>query len=74
MKLQSESGMGTEQRNSSESHLFSLRLWAEEIDRDQFEWRGQIRAVASGEIHYFRDADSLYGVLMSMLADADMKL
>ena len=48
------------------SHLFTLRLWPEALGDGQFEWRGQVRHLASGETHYFRE----WPVLVAFLQDA----
>jgi hypothetical protein len=49
------------------SHLFSMRLWPEEMDDGQIEWRGQVQHVLSGETHYFRDWSTLVGHLLTLL-------
>ena len=36
------------------SHLFTIRLWQEQIDSQQTEVRGKVRHVLSGETQYFR--------------------
>ena len=38
----------------SQVHLFTLRLWAEEMDTDHIEWRGKVQHLLTGEAHYFR--------------------
>jgi hypothetical protein len=37
------------------SHLFTMRLWIEELGHGQREVRMQIRHVLSGETRYFRE-------------------
>ena len=37
---------------ASHSHLFTLRVWAEEIGDNQQEWRGKLQHVPSGETRY----------------------
>lgn len=49
------------------SHLFTVRLWAEEIGNGQIEWRGRVQHVASGEAHYFRDWPTLIAHLLKIL-------
>lgn len=46
-----------------------LRLWPEEIDGDQVEWRGQVQHVTSGETRYFRDWSTLVALLQQMLPE-----
>jgi hypothetical protein len=53
------------------SHLFTLRLWAEEIGDEQTEWRGEVRHVTSGETRYFRDWSTLVTLLLAMLPGAE---
>lgn len=57
--------------SSRQSHLFTLRLWAEEIEDGQTEWRGRVHYVTTDEVRYFRDWPSLIPVLLSMLRDAE---
>jgi hypothetical protein len=51
----------------SESHLFTVRVWAEKLEADQTEWRGQIRDVVTGETRYFREWAALVKVLVELL-------
>ena len=44
---------------SSGSHLFTLRVWQEDLGDGQIEWRGQIKHVLSGETRYFRRCSEL---------------
>ena len=60
----------TQNLPSHRSHLFTLRLWAEEIGEGQTEWRGRVQHVTSGEVHYFRDWPSLIAHLLKMLTAA----
>jgi hypothetical protein len=55
------------------SHLFTLRLWAEEMGDDQTEWRGEVRHVTSGETRYFREWSTLVTLLLAMLPGAGDK-
>ena len=41
------------------NQLFSVHIWAEEIDDEQVEWRGRITSATSSEIVYFRTWDAL---------------
>ncbi len=41
------------------SHLFTLRVWCEDLGDGKVEWRGQVRHVLSGRVSYFRDWLSL---------------
>ena len=36
------------------SHLFTVRVWGEELTDDKREWRGKVQHVSSGEAFYFR--------------------
>jgi hypothetical protein len=49
------------------SHLFTVRLWAEELGDGQTEWRGQVQHVLSGETRYFRDWAALVEFVRAML-------
>lgn len=41
------------------SHLFTLRLWPENMGSGQTDWRGKVQHVNSGEARYFRDWPTL---------------
>jgi hypothetical protein len=56
-----------------QSHLFTLRLWAEEVEEGQTEWRGRVHYVTSDEVRYFRDWPSLIPLLLAMLRDGEQK-
>ena len=49
------------------THLFTVRLWLEELGEGQTEWRGEVHAVVSGERRYFRDWPTLVAFLQAML-------
>jgi len=53
------------------SHLFTIRVWQEEVKKDQVEWRGKVQLVTSGEVRYFREWKSLVPLLTAMLAEMD---
>ncbi len=53
------------------SHLFTIRVWKEEIGPGQTEWRGKVQLVASGEVRYFRDWAGLVPLLIAMLSELD---
>lgn len=51
----------------SPSHLFTLRLWQEDLGADQNDWRGRLKHVLSGDTHHFRDWSTLVDSLLAML-------
>lgn len=55
------------------SHLFTVRVWQEEIEADRLEWRGQVQLLNSGEVRYFREWAGLAPLLLSMLAEAETR-
>ena len=36
------------------SHLFTVRVWREELAENRWEWRGKVQRVDNGEAFYFR--------------------
>ena len=50
------------------SHLFTVRLWLEELGDGQTEWRGQVQHVLSSERRYFRDWATLVEVMTAVLS------
>jgi hypothetical protein len=59
--------MGDHHHSYHPAHLFTLRLWSEELDKGEAEWRMQLRSVETGQTHHFRDWPSLVGLLLTML-------
>lgn len=55
-----------------QSHLFTVRLWAEDLGDGRAEWRGKVERVMSGEAHYFRDWQTLISLLVTMLPDVQI--
>ncbi len=53
-----------EQRREHTSHLFTLRIWQEELGNGEMEWRSRVHHVMSGEVRYFRDWPSLIAFLL----------
>lgn len=47
--------------------LFTVRLWSEEIDAGQFEWRGEVKKITNGQTYYFRDWATLVQLIVKML-------
>ena len=41
------------------SHLFTLRLWLEDLGDGNADWRGKVLYVNNGEACYFRDWQTL---------------
>lgn len=60
----------TSEGTCSHMHLFTVRLWSEALGDGQYEWRGQVQHVLSGESRYFREWTVLVAYLQTMLATA----
>ena len=58
-------------RQQHHSHLFTVRLWLENLGAGRAAWRGQVQHVLSGETHYFRDWPRLIALLRAMLPFAE---
>jgi hypothetical protein len=54
---------------SPHSHLFTVRVWEEEIEADSTELRGKVQMFPSGEVRYFREWATLVPLLRTMLAE-----
>lgn len=48
-------------------HLFTLRLWQEDLGNGEAEWRGRVQNVASGDTVFFRDWSSLVSTLQRLV-------
>jgi len=53
------------------SHLFTLRLWREDLGHSQTEWRGEVHDVVSGEVRYFRTWPALLTLVQAMLPEQE---
>lgn len=60
-------GSGQPERRS---HLFTVRLWQEELSDGQLEWRGKVQLLGENQVRYFRDWAALIPLLLSMLRNA----
>ncbi len=49
------------------SHLFTVRVWQEELGGGQAEWRGRAQDIATGNAAYFRDWPGLIAVLSRLV-------
>ena len=65
-----EKDMGVEKLRTYPSHLFTIRVWQEEIAADESEWRGRIQIFPNGDVHYFREWNTLLPLLLTMLAES----
>ena len=61
----------TERTASHHSHLFTVRLWKEELGDGQFEWRGETQHVMSGACCFFREWAKLVEFLVAKLEDLE---
>jgi hypothetical protein len=59
------------QRLMQRSHLFTVRLWSEPVGDGQYEWRGRVQHVLSGEWRYFREWPALERYVMEKLQELD---
>jgi hypothetical protein len=56
---------------SPHAHLFTVRVWREDLGGGQHEWRGKVQHVTSGEARYFRTWSALRAFLRDMLPTFD---
>ncbi len=54
------------------SHLFTLRLWPEDLGAGQVDWRGKVQHVNSGETRYFRDWPTLEAFVEGLLRGSEL--
>jgi hypothetical protein len=57
-------------RQRPHSHLFTVRVWEEEVEDGQSEWRGKVQLLSSGEVRYFRQWAALAPLLVTMLSES----
>lgn len=53
------------------SHLFTVRVWQEEVGHDQMEWRGKVHLITNGNVCYFRGWEGLVSLLITMLSELE---
>lgn len=62
--------MSTDRTHGSPtSHLFTVRIWEEEMGPEQTELRGKVQLLTTGETRYFREWAQLVPLLRMMLAE-----
>lgn len=49
------------------SFVFTVRVWREALSSQQFEWRGQVEFLSTGEQVFFRTWQGLIEILQSFL-------
>jgi len=54
------------------SNLFLLRIWCEDLGEGQFEWRGRVQHILSGESRFFRRWEELETFLRTFDNPADL--
>lgn len=59
---------GTPGPSGHGSHLFTLRLWLEDLGGGETDWRGKVQHVNSGEARYFRDWPTLEAFVEGLLS------
>jgi hypothetical protein len=53
------------------SHLFTVRIWREELGAGRVEWRGKVQHALSGEARYFREWAELIAFVREQVGDTD---
>ena len=52
------------------SHLFTVRIWSEDLGDGRADWRGKVQHALSGETRYFRDCPSVVAFLLALVPPA----
>jgi hypothetical protein len=60
----------TESRNPH-AHLFIIRVWAEKLEDEGFEWRGKVQGVSAAAGIYFRGWLALGEILQTLVTEGD---
>jgi len=55
------------------THLFTVRLWVEEVDHGQGEVRMQVKHILSGETRYFREWSLLVAYMAVKLQEVEQQ-
>ena len=51
------------------THLFTIRVWVEELDNEIHEWRGKVQDVSKDEGYYFREWLELVELLQTLVSN-----
>ena len=51
------------------AHLFTVRIWREELGEGHIEWRGKVQHALSGEARYFREWGELLAFVQEQAED-----
>ncbi len=54
---------------SCRSHLFTVRIWQEQLGGGRAEWRGRVQHVTGGAARYFRDWPTLIAFIQRILSE-----
>ena len=54
------------------SHLFSVRVWQEEVGQNQTEWRGKVQLITNRNVHNFRGWEGSVPLLVTMLSELEI--
>jgi hypothetical protein len=52
-----------------QTYLFTIRVWAEKLEDENFEWRGKVQCVSATEAYYFRGWLALVEILQTLVSD-----
>ena len=58
------------------TNLFLVRVWMENLEGGNTEWRGQVKHVQSGEVRYFRNLVALvecFQAILPGIAESDVR-
>lgn len=58
-------------RKGHRSHLFTVRVWSEEMGNGLVEWRGKVQLLTNKDTRYFRNWTALTSLLTTMLSGVE---
>ncbi len=60
--------MSMKEEQRTQTHLFMVRVWLEDLGENQAEYRGKVQHVLSKEVRYFRGWPMLAAVLHELIS------
>ncbi len=66
--------MSVARAQQTHSHLFTLRVWAEDVGNGRSEIRGVLKHILTGETHHFRDWHTLSQLLESFVLSSQTEI
>ena len=55
-------------------YLFTIRVWAEKLENENYEWRGNVKCISKTEGYYFRGWLALVEILQVLVSEGNLEV